>query len=59
MTRPHPFYVPTASDLRATTSPSFLARIRETEYVLDMEARLELESLVTGDIAYHPLGSPA
>ena len=47
---------PTRSAILATTTPAFLVRVRETEYVRVMEARLELESLVTDNPVYHPLG---
>lgn len=48
--------IPSKEAILATTSPTFLAQVRETEYVREYEARLELESLVTDDPAFHPLG---
>jgi hypothetical protein len=52
----HPNYIPSRKAILAVTDDRFLAIIRETEYVRSMESRLELDSLVTGDPVYHPLG---
>ena len=48
---------PSRKAILATTTAAFLVRLRETEYVRVLEARLEMESLVTDDPVYHPLGS--
>jgi hypothetical protein len=44
------------SILAVTPTTAFLRAVAETEAIRLMEDRLELDSLVTGDPAYHPLG---
>lgn len=47
---------PTKRSLLAVTTAAFIRAVAEAEYLQRMEDSLELESLVTGDPAYHPLG---
>lgn len=47
---------PSRKAILATTTAAFLVRLRETEYVREYEARLELDALTTDDPVYHPLG---
>lgn len=48
---------PSRKAILAVTTNLFLTNVRETEFVRNMEARLELASLVTDDPVYHPLGA--
>jgi len=50
-------YIPTRQSQLDVTSDAFLRSLRETEFIRTYEDRLELDSLITDDPAYHPLGA--